>query len=582
MEGFIRRFMFLLFLAIPIAAYCLTHWIPRQEMDVQETTSFGSFWGGNSDVAFTLTSPFGRRAIEETDGSDNESSNDEEKRGTLWSNFLAGAVIALGCLPEAIAFSFITGVSPLNGIWAGVVLGIYTSMLGGRPGMISCSSAATAVVLVDVTSNSEYGHALLPVSVGVCGVLQVIAGALNLSRFISLVPHPVMLGFVNGLAIVIARAQLAQFQENNGAWVDSNTMWGMITTTAVSMGSAWVFPRIPRVGHLLPGPLVAIITAITWSALTSTVFNHRSLVDIAGEKTFSGGYDVLPVWNFPPAGLPFDRADLWAQAVATGVRMALVGIVESLLTLKLLDQITETRGSGRQESIALGCGNVVSALFGLQGGCALIGQSLINVGSGGKGRFSGFIMASVLGVSVLMIGPVVGMIPVAALVGIMFLVSLNTFAWGSLSLLRHIAWTERLVIFCVTLVTIVEDLATAVLFGLFLSAVTFAWTSARDVQVESSVDSVKDTHEFHVKGPLFFGSAMAFQRKIEPSRIKEEKVIVHVGQVLDHSALEAITQTDKKLRQAGKEVQWNGLTEGTKRYMESVLRGSEATSKENQ
>jgi len=571
-EGFLRRLSFLLFLAIPMIVFGFNALKKKENgkstedvLDRQWQPSFTFSFFQSRNINLSPTQAFGRQTSAEAGSDDEDGSTDQDKRGTLWENFLAGIVIALGCMPESIAFSFITGVSPLNGMWAGVVMGMYTSLLGGRPGMISCSSAATAVVLVDVSSNPEYGLALLPVSVFVGGVLQIIAGALRLSRFISLVPHPVMLGFVNGLAIVIARAQIAQFQLADGSWVDSNTMWGMITTTGVSMAAAVLFPRIPRIGHLLPGPLVAIIAAIIWSAITSSLFKHRILIDIAGQATFSSGYSTLPVWNFPPAFLPLDRVDLLKKAIVTGIRMGLVGIVESLLTLTLLDQITETRGSGRAECIALGCGNLVSSLFGLQGGCALLAQSLLNVGSGGKGRFSGFVMASGLGLSIVIMAPVIGLIPCAALVGIMFIVALNTFAWGSLSLLQHISWVDLAVIVLVTLVTVFCDLATAVLCGLFLSAIAFAWTSACDVQVD--VSTVKDAQEFRVQGPLFFGSAMAFQKKIEPSRIPVKNVRVYLGKILDHSALEAIVKTDVKLKAAGKVVQWNGMSEDAEKYL---------------
>jgi len=378
-----------------------------------------------------------------------------------------------------------------------------------------------------------------------------------------------MLGFVNGLAIVIARSQLRQFHEHgDGPLVDPRVMQGMMLTICVSMITAVGAPRLPVVGKFLPGPLAAIICAIAFSYAASPWFPQRTLADVA---QIPGGFDALPRWSFPPQGVDWRNTKMWTSVLVTSVRMALVGLVESLLTVKLLDQITGTPGSTRRECFGQGLGNIVAGLFGTQGGCALIGQSLINVSGGGQGRLSSFIMAAGLAVSVVFATPLVSHIPVAALVGLMFIVSINTFAWGSLGLLSIISWTDALVILVVTGVTIAVDLATAVVIGLFISALAFAWSAAKEVKL---VDEREGAHArvFRLQGPLFFGSAMSFQSRIRPERIAEPRVVLDFagGKVLDHSAMEAITKTIDKLRTAGKTVNVRALPPEATAYFRST------------
>jgi len=348
-------------------------------------------------------------------------------------------------------------------------------------------------------------------------------------------------------------------------------MTGMILTVLVSMISAVVAPRIPVLGRVLPGPLVAIVCAIAFSCAISPWFPQRTLAQAAGEETFQGGPHSLPHWNFPPRGVDWSSTGMWTACLVTSIRMALVGLVESLLTVKLLDGLTGTPGSTRRECFGQGLGNIVAGLFGTQGGCALIGQSLINVSGGGTTRLSGFVMSLGLGVSVCVLAPVVGRIPVAALVGLMFLVSINTFAWGSLGLLHIIAWTDALVIITVTLVTVFVDLATAVLIGLFISALVFAWSAAREVRLVDDPQG-ENTRVFRLQGPLFFGSAMSFTSRVRPERIPELHVVLDFsdGRVLDHSALDAITKTVEKLREAGKKVECRALPKDADSYLRSM------------
>jgi SulP family sulfate permease len=415
----------------------------------------------------------------------------------------------------------------------------------------------------------------MAVAVMICGAVQLLATVLRLGRFVSLVPEAVMLGFANGLAIIIARAQLGQFRDptpdGTYVYVQGPVLWGMIATTAVSMAAAILFPKIPRVGQLVPGPLVAVIAATIFSCATNSVLPQRTLEHVAGSETFRGGLMALPPWNFPPADVQWHDESMWMKVVMTGVRMGFVGLVESMLTLRLIDRITETLGSTTQECFAQGLGNLVCSFFGLQGGCALIGQSLINIGSGGRGRLVGFIMSTGMGASVVFVAPIVGKIPVAAFVGIMFIVSLNTFAWGSVGLLRRIDMMDALVIVVVTVVTVLTDLATAVLCGIFLSALTFAWNAARFAEVEEFGDG-KTIRNFKLRGVLFFGSTDNFMSKIQAGRIPEPAVHIDLsaGKILDHSALDAVVKTVEKLVENGKSVTCQGLSDDARAFLSNM------------
>lgn len=574
------RLVLLLCLLAPCAIFVAIHraekrWAEEKAADagaegngqVSRTMSNYGTWNMDSKASAGLGRVFNGDVAEDPAAS---------KEGTHLRNFLSGAVIALGCLPEAISFSFIAGVSPLNGIWAGVFMGLCSSLVGGRPGLISCASAATAVVLVDVAQDPKLGLGAMGLTVLVCGGIQFCCAATRLSRFVSLVPRPVMLGFVNGLAIVIVRAQINQFRVSgvNTEFVPSDTLVGMMLTTVVSMGTAIAFPRIPRLGQTLPAPLAAIVCAILFSVAIGHWFPERRLVDVAGQQTFLGGLQSLPPLNFPPAGVDFSSGYMWNKVVLTGAKMAVVGLVESLLTLTLVDQITQTRGSPTRECFGQALGNLLSGLFGCQGGCALIGQTLINVGSGGRARSSGFTMALGLLLSVVAFAPAVGRFPVAALVGIMLLMALNTFAWGSLRLFHEmrIKWTDGAVIVLVTAITVWRDLATAVVAGMLFSALVFAWTAAADVKLEEVVVEASNTRIFMLKGPLFFGSAMSFLTHIEIEKIPERNVVLDFSQakILDHSGLDAVVQAMDYLREGQKCVECHGLPPDAELHIEAL------------
>jgi SulP family sulfate permease len=559
------------FLAIPfILGFCI-HWSKR---DMGQALSlFGMSGDEFQEGELNPTTMFSRQSSMDTE---------EPHGGTLITNLLTGVVAGLGCLPEAISFSFIVGINPLNGIWAGIFLSLSSSLVGGRPGLVSCASAATSVLLIDI--NRDLGMGAMSFAVLICSALQFLFGLAKLDRLVILIPHPVMIGFCNGLAIVIFLAQLGHFDlhelSESGAAV-GRILVGLILTVLVSMLTAVTWPRLPKVGQWLPAPFAAIMVAVGFSYATSSIFPQRTLEDVSGKETFQGGLASIPPMNFPPAGVDWSDARLWSTAFAVGARMAFVGLTESLLTVKLLDRVMgPPKGSTRMECFGQALGNLLAGLFGTQGGCALIGQSLINVGSGGHRRISSIVSGVTLLFGVTVLAPALGKIPVAALVGLMFLVSLNTFVWASLSTtwdsLRQkevVGWVDVLVVALVTIVTVITNLATAVLLGLFVSGMAFAWDIAHEVKIQIEPSKVDDdTSIVKLEGPLFFASAMNFQGKVRVDAIPQGKVVIDLsrGRVLDHSGLDTILTTEAALKAAGKGVVYIGLSESATRYMAAM------------
>jgi len=485
----------------------------------------------------------------------------EGDEGTVLQNILAGFSTAMAALPDAISFSFITGVSPLNGIWAGCIMGISAALVGGRPGMISSASAATAVVLAHVSLDPHLGMGPMALCVFIVGILQIIAAILRLSRFITMIPHSVMLGFVNGLAIVMIRAQLRQYRyHGDGPWVEREMIISMTITGVFAIAAAVVWARIPYAGKVFPAPLASLILTAVFAYLLNPVMPRRTLRHVAGAQTFRGGFSTMPSWDFPPAGVDWHNGHMWAKVISTAVRFAIVGLLESLMTEALIDQITGTSGSMRRECFGQGVGNILSSLFGTQGGCALIAQSLLNVGSGGRSRVSGTVMGVTLGLSVFLLAPIMAQIPVAALVGLITLIALNTFAWSSIVLIMRINWIDASVVVLVTVITVWEDLCIAVIIGLIINALGFSWTAATRVRVDQEATSEK-RRTFFLKGPLFFGSAMNYKMEVNPILVEEEEIVLDFtgGTVLDISGTNAIMETRANLVGANKAVILKGL-----------------------
>lgn len=460
------------------------------------------------------------------------------------TEILSGLTVAIALVPEAIAFSFIAGVSPLVGLYAAVIMGVITAVLGGRPGMISGATGAIAVVIMPLIATQGVDYLFPAIILG--GVLQISVGALKLGKFIRLVPHPVMLGFVNGLAIVIFKAQFSQFKVD-GEYLSGAPLYIMLGLVVLAM---LVIQFLPKVSKVIPSPLMAILVvsgiAIGFGVETPTVGDMASI---------KGGLPSLIIPN-----VPFNMETLMI-ILPFSLKVAGVGLIESLLTLTLIDEITETRGSGNRESVAQGLGNIISGFTGGMGGCAMIGQSMINIQSGARQRWSGIIAAAALMAFVLFLSSIIEQIPIAALVGVMFMVSVGTFEWSSLRILNKVPKVDVIVLITVSIVTVVEDLAVAVLVGIIMSALSFAWENAIRIRARKKTDEFGRKH-YEIYGPLFFGSATNFFEKFDFKNDPKEIIIDFTeSRVADLSGIEAINKINEKYEQYGKNVTFIHLSQ---------------------
>ncbi len=471
------------------------------------------------------------------------------------ADILSGLTVALALVPEAIAFAFVAGVAPLVGLYAAFFVGLITSVFGGRSGMISGATGAMAVAMVGLVA--LYGVEYLFAAVALTGLIQILAGIFKLGKFIRLVPHPVMLGFVNGLAIVIFLAQLGQFKMSdhhpdshsaldvvfNGGWMVGSQMYLMVGLTALTMAIIWLFPRLPKIGSLIPAPLASIV--IVSALVIGLDLDTRTVGDLA---SVAGG---LPEFHIPM--VPFTWETLFI-ILPVAFTLSAIGLIESLLTLTLIDEMTETRGRTSQECVGQGLANVTCGFFGAMGGCAMIGQSMINIKSGGRGRLSGITAALALLFFILFGSSLIEKIPLAALTGLMMMVVIATFAWASLRMMRKIPKEDAFVIFLVTGITIAHDLALAVIIGVIVSALVYAWKSAHHIWVVEG-RSDKGSKVYMLYGPLFFGSIAAFRDIFNPKNDEHDEHIVidfSHARVWDHSALEAIDTLASKYQDAGK------------------------------
>jgi SulP family sulfate permease len=474
------------------------------------------------------------------------------------NDILSGLTVSLALVPEAIAFAFVAGVEPLVGLYAAFMMGLIAAVIGGRPGMISGATGAMAVVMVALVS--QYGVEYLFAAVLLAGIFQILAGVLRLGKFIRMVPHPVMLGFVNGLAIVIFLAQLKQFQvvgaDGSLEWMSGSILWIMLSLILLTM---LIIQFLPRLTTAIPASLVAIVvvTAIVFGFDLDARTVQDVLADMTGDPTASiaGG---LPSFHIPE--VPFTLEMLYI-ILPYSLILAAIGLIESLLTLTLIDELTETRGRGNQECIGQGVGNTVNGFFGGMGGCAMIGQSMININSGGKGRLSGIAAALFLLAFILVGSSLIEMIPVAVLVGVMFIVVLGTFEWASFRLLGKIPLADTFVGILVAVVTVLTDLAIAVIVGVIVSALVFAWEHAKQMQAKAFVneDGVKI---YELQGPLFFGSIHAFNNIFDPHNDPDHVIVdFYDSRVADHSGIEAIDTLAERYQRLGKQLQLKHLSE---------------------
>ncbi len=481
------------------------------------------------------------------------------------ADILSGLTVALALVPEAIAFAFVAKVEPLVGLYAAFFVGIITSVFGGRSGMISGATGAMAVAMVGLVT--IYGVEYLFAAVVLTGIIQILAGIFHLGKFIRLVPHPVMLGFVNGLAIVIFLAQLGQFKAQkaaedtahetgdtphsaldvvfNGGWMQGMEMYLMVGLTLLTMALIWLWPKLPKIGKLIPAPLASIL--IVSGLVIGLNLDTRTVGDMA---SVAGG---LPEFHIPM--VPFTLETLYI-VLPISITLAAIGLIESLLTLTLIDELTETRGRTSQECIGQGAANLTCGFFGAMGGCAMIGQSMINIKSGGRGRLSGITAALALLFFILFTSQWIEMIPLAALTGLMMMVVIGTFAWASVRIMHKIPKEDAFVILLVTGVTVAHDLALAVIVGVIVSALVYAWKSAHHIWVVEGKSEEEGHKVYQLHGPLFFGSISGFKDMFNPKNDDEDDIVIDFGnaRVWDHSALEAIDAIATKYQEAGKKL----------------------------
>ena len=443
---------------------------------------------------------------------------------TVKNDLLSGITVALALVPEAVAFAFVAGVEPLVGLYAAFMVGLITACIGGRPGMISGATGALAVVMVALVA--DHGVEYLFATVVLMGFIQISAGFMKLGKFIRMVPHPVMLGFVNGLAIVIFLAQLGQFGvAGEPGWLHGTFMQDTILDVAWLQGSQLymlcglvlvtmtIIHFLPRLTTAIPSSLVAILV------VSFLVFGFDLDTRVVGDvASIKGG---LPVFRIPT--VPFSLETL-AIILPYSIILAAIGLIESLLTLRLVDEVTETRGRGNRECVAQGVANTATGFFGGMGGCAMIGQSMINVNSGGRGRLSGITAALSLLLFIIVASPLIEQIPLAALIGVMFIVVIGTFEWSSFRVIRKVPKTDAMVLILVSGVTVATDLAVAVVVGVIVSALVFAWEHAKHILIEEREDH-KGSTVYAVTGPLFFGSATSFLDRFNPALDNDDVII---------------------------------------------------------
>jgi len=463
-------------------------------------------------------------------------------------DILSGLTVALALVPEAVAFAFVAGVNPLVGLYGAFLMGLITSLIGGRPGMISGATGSMAVVMVALVA--QHGVQYLFATIVLTGLLQIVFGGLKFGKYIRMVPYPVMLGFVNGLAMVIFLAQMDHFKTKGADglmhWLSGPPLYTMLGLVALTMGIMYALPKITRA---IPGGLAAILT-ISLIVIFGGV-DTKTVGDIAD---ISGGF---PAFHLPEVPLNLDTLFI---ILPYAVILAGVGLIESLLTMSVVDDMTGSRGQGNRVSVGQGVANTVNGFFGGMGGCAMIGQTMINVSSGGLRNLSGIAAALFLLVFIMFASGLIAMVPVAALVGLMFMVVIGTFEWGSFNLLNKIPREDSFVGILVAVVTVFTDLATAVIIGVIATALVFSWKQARHIHAVPE-DRNDGARIYRVQGPLFFASVHRFNELFDPEHDPQEVYIDCAGsRIADHSAIEAIDNLAERYKQAGKRLHLTHLS----------------------
>ncbi len=471
------------------------------------------------------------------------------------TEILSGVTVSLALVPEAVAFALIAGLSPLTGLYAAFVMGLVTSIFGGRPGMISGATGAVAVVLV--TLAQSHGVEYIFATVVLAGLIQVTAGMLKLGKLMRLVPHPVIFGFVNGLAVIIFMSQLTQFKTPTGEWMTGDSLYMLLGLVALTMLIIWGLPKLSKA---LPASLIAIL--VIFAVVVTFNIDTKTVGDIASIK---GGF---PPFHIPE--IPFTLETL-KLIFPYALIMAGVGLIESLLTLNIVDEITETRGHGNKEAVAQGAANILSGFFSGMGGCAMIGQSLINTSAGARARLSGIVAAVMLLVFIMFGSGLIEKLPMAALTGLMIMVSIGTFEWASFSTINRMPNSDIFVMVLVTLVTVfLHNLALAVIVGVIIAALVFAWDNAKRIRARKRIDEDGVKH-YEIYGPLFFGSVTVFNEKFDVLNDPEEIIIDFAeSRVVDMSAIEALNKITERYSKVGKKVHLQHLSKDCIKLLENA------------
>lgn len=477
---------------------------------------------------------------------------DFKQKVNFKTEVLSGLTVALALVPEAVAFALIAGLSPLTGLYAAFVMGLVTSIFGGRPGMISGATGAIAVVIVVLAKS--HGVEYVFATVILAGVIQVLAGVLKLGKLMRLVPHPVIFGFVNGLAIIIFMSQLDQFKDASGDWLTGQALYTILGLVLLTMIIIYALPKLTKV---VPATLTAIIVVFGIVAIFG--IDTKTVGDIA---SIQGGF---PPFHIPSVAFNFENLILILPYAAI---IAGVGLIESLLTLNIIDEITETRGKSNKEAIAQGAANILSGMFSGMGGCAMIGQSLINISSGARARLSGIVAAVMLLVFIMFGAGLIEKLPMAALTGLMIMVAIGTFEWASLKTFTKMPKSDIFVMVMVTLVTVfLHNLALAVIIGVIIAALVFAWDNAKRIRARKHIDENGVKH-YEIYGPLFFGSVTAFNEKFDVLNDPYEVIIDFAeSRVVDMSAIEALNKMTERYLKVGKKIHLKHLSPDCKRLL---------------
>ncbi len=506
-----------------------------------------------------------------TPGITRDLTNVAKSKGSIQADILSGLTVALALVPEAVAFAFVAGLSPIVGLYGAFIMCLITSVFGGRPGMISGATGAMAVVMVSLVlegnqlgalvGQSNAGLQYLLITLLLVGVFQATAGVTGLGKFIRMVPRSVMMGFVNGLAIVIFLSQLNMFKSND-AWLTGNPLWIMVGLVALTMAILYASPLLHSKA---PGALIGIISVSLLVIFTN--INTETVLSFIQSKGGTGISAGLPTFAFPQVPMNWETLTFIAPYALI---LSAIGLIESLMTLSLIDELTHTHGHGNRECVAQGAGNFLNGLFGGMGGCAMIGQSIINITSGGRGRLSGIVAAMTLLFFIMLTSSYIEQVPIAALVGVMFIVVIKTFAWSTFSIINKVPKWDVAVIVLVTALTVIYDLALAVLAGVIVSTLIFAWQNALRIRARKEIDEHGIKH-YKIYGPLFFGSTSLFMSKFDMADDPKEVIVdFEESRIMDQSAIEIINKLAENYMAMGKTIHLRHLSEDCRKLIKKA------------